>query len=102
MKELEKNGIKCEKVWLTREDLIQYPLVNNIIHSEVKFIDNNCFRNDLDLTELIIHENVEFIGDFFLMNCKRLKKLTMPEKLNGLNKNAFKGIDTLLLELELI
>ena len=72
MLQFKKIGIKCKEVVLTREDVYLHKdeLKKNPIPSEVKYLDDHCFRNNNDYDVITIHKNIVEIGEQCFVNCK--------------------------------
>ena len=60
---------------------------------EVSSIESNAFKNNKNITSIVIGKNVKKIGSNAFRNCKKLKKITVKTlKLTNVGVNAFKGI----------
>jgi hypothetical protein len=63
----------------------------------VKSIPNNIFRNCSNITNLILGNNIQSIGDSSFISCTGLSMpLIIPQTLNHIGYNAFKGCTNLV------
>ncbi len=56
---------------------------------KVTAIDAGAFQDDRNVTEIVISDGVERIGDNAFMLCKNLTEVTIPESVNRVGMNVF-------------
>ena len=77
MKQFEEIGIRCDKVVIRQEDVEIYG--NDILNdTRVCRIDDNCFRDNEEITELIIPTHITKLGLFSFSKCQNLTKVVIP------------------------
>lgn len=62
-----------------------------IISGEIKYINNMLFYGWENLTEVILENGVEGIGDFAFAYCINLKKIFVPDSVKYISNTAFYG-----------
>ena len=76
-KQFESLQMKCTNVVVRKEDITKYGI--NIIYSpSVKRLDDNCFRNNLQLNKLIIPSNITSLGQYCFAECSSLSYISIP------------------------
>ena len=97
MLQFKENGIECKEIWLTDFETKNPEYFNsNMIEipKEVKYLDDNCFRNSK--FEIIkLHEGIKSIGEFCFKNCKQLKECKIPKSITNNPSNIFEGCEQL-------
>jgi hypothetical protein len=58
-------------------------------------IDESAFKNNSDLKEVVISNNVTTIGDFAFYNCSGLTSVALPDSTKKIGAHAFDGCDNL-------
>ena len=80
MKQFEEIGIECCNLVIRREDIKKYGI--EILNDErVHRIHDNCFRDNEEITELIIPTHITKLGLFSFSNCKNLTKVVVPDSI---------------------
>ena len=62
---------------------------------QVKIIGANAFRGKQSLTEVILHDDIEEIGDCAFEQCSKLSTIVFPERLKRIGWGAFWGCSSL-------
>jgi len=65
------------------------------IGNNVKFIPNNLFNHSLNITSVVIPDNVETIDYWAFGNCTNLQSVTIGNKCDSIGHNAFNGCSSL-------
>ena len=83
MLQFKQIGIECKEIILTREDMYLNTnlFINNPIPLEVKYLDNNCFKNNNKYEKIIIHKGIKEIGEDCFYGCH--SKIVNKSKLSS-------------------
>ena len=83
------------------ENLPQYQLENGVLTvSGTGRIDNNLYKNNTDITELVIKNGITSVGDYSFYECTSLTRVILPDTLTEIGSHAFAKC-TALTEIEL-
>ena len=63
---------------------------------EIRSIADSAFKNCLELTDLYIPDNIEFIGNSAFSGCVRLKTVRFSENLVSVRRDVFRGCSSLV------
>ena len=85
--------IKIDNVNYTLYNAFEIPPVLN--GKEVVFIGSNAFKNQLNLTNIVIPSSVTNIDSSAFENCSYLQSVTLPANLVAIGSSAFKGCGSL-------
>lgn len=85
--------IKIDNVNYTLYNAFEIPPVLN--GKEVVFIGSNAFKNQLNLTNIVIPSSVTNIDSSAFENCSYLQSVTLPTNLVSIGTSAFKGCGSL-------
>ena len=92
MKQLKRNGIECPEVVLTHQDVMNKEieiLQDFTIPTEIKYLEDNCFRNQLQLSRVIIPSNIISLGEKCFFNCANLEIVVLPSTLTFIPSQCF-------------
>ena len=94
MKRFKEIGIECNKIVIRREDVEKYgkEILND---TRVHRIHDNCFRDNEEITELIIPNHITKLGMFSFSNCKNLTKLIIPTSVREIPYCCFEHCSSL-------
>lgn len=59
-----------------------------MLNDNLQFIGNGAFQNT-DLKKLTLHNKVTYIGNRVVADCRKLKKISVPASVKGINPGAF-------------
>ena len=72
------------------ENLPQYQLENGVLTvSGTGRIDNNLYKNNTDITELVIKNGITSVGDYSFYECTSLTRVILPDTLTEIGSHAF-------------
>lgn len=78
-----------------KKGLLYYPLgkdsVEFIISNTVEYINNDVFRNRVNLERIIIPDSVKSIGSYSFSGCTNLKEIHIPNGVAAIPLRAFSG-----------
>lgn len=90
-------------------DNLSWTVENNVLTITGKgemydYTSNNSPWKELEISEIIIDEGVESIGEYAFFQCEKLKKISIPSSLLKINGNVFSNkngaIDTYIADME--
>lgn len=58
------------------------------LNNKLQFIGNGAFQNT-NISKLTLHNKVTFIGNRVFSNCRKLKTISIPASVSGINPGAF-------------
>ena len=83
-------GIECNNLVMRKDDINQYGFDNvNDLLKDVKRIEDNCFRNNEELKEFVIPNNITQLGQFSFANCYNLTKIIIPSTITLISFHCF-------------
>jgi len=87
-----KNGI-CEIKGLSKSGKQRnfHVIPDTIEGYPVKIIASGAFHHRIELTEVVLPDSIEYIGDYAFTYCKNLDSIKFPEKLIHIGDCAFLG-----------
>lgn len=72
------------------ENSPQYQLENGVLTvSGTGRIDNNLYKNNTDITELVIKNGITSVGDYSFYECTSLTRVILPDTLTEIGSHAF-------------
>lgn len=72
------------------ENLPQYQLENGVLTvSGTGRIDNNLYKNNTDITELVIKNGITSVADYSFYECTSLTRVILPDTLTEIGSHAF-------------
>ncbi len=72
------------------DDTVEIPTDVNVL-----YLDEDCFKNDQSITEVVLPPLLMEIPNFAFQNCKNLKKITIPSQCAYIGPYAFDGCENL-------
>ena len=95
MKQFEELGMKCFDMVIRREDIKQYgiEILNDL---RVHRIHDNCFRDNEQITEMIIPTHITKLGKYSFSNCSNLTKLDVPTSIKEIPHFCFEHCKKLI------
>lgn len=61
-----------------------------IVPKNITRLENECFKDCINLTSIRLHDKITYIGDSCFQNCPKLKEIIIPDSVNYLGHSCFK------------
>ena len=61
-----------------------------IVPKNITRLENECFKDCINLTSITLHDKITYIGDLCFQNCPKLKEIIIPDSVNYLGHYCFK------------
>lgn len=77
------------------EDSVPKNVTRVVIDASVTKVARGAFYYCAMLTEVVLNEGLEIIGNYAFNHCTKLKKITLPSTITEVGREAFSGCDQL-------
>jgi len=85
-----KNNVGEIKGMTSEGKIKEIHIIPNAIHNiTVKVISSGAFHHRPELSEIIIPDSIEYIGDYAFTNCTNLRRVVLPKNLKYIGECAF-------------
>ena len=61
-----------------------------IVPKNITRLENECFKDCINLTSITLHNKITYIGGSCFYNCPKLKEIIIPDSVNYLGHSCFK------------
>lgn len=62
-----------------------------IVPRNITRLENECFKDCINLSSITLHDKITYIGDSCFCNCPKLKEIIIPDSVNYLGYSCFIG-----------
>ena len=94
MKQFKEIEIECTNIVIRREDVKKYGI--KIINDErVHRIHDNCFRDNMEIVDLVIPTHITQLGMFAFSNCQNITKVIIPSSVTTISYCCFEHCNNL-------